>query len=83
MKADNVEFTVSNVVSTLPKDVFRPNNTRAAVTVVKTLIQLGISAVLLQLVPWYALPAAWLAASLAMTSVRIRCLIFEDVRCST
>jgi len=63
------EVTLSDVIESLPKEVFRKNGWKALQEVAITVISVALSEVLLYYSPWWALPIAWALAGTAFTGM--------------
>jgi stearoyl-CoA desaturase (delta-9 desaturase) len=71
MSTTETNFTISNVVKVFPKRVYEKDNRKAALLFAKSLFFCVVSTAILYVVPWYAVPAAWVASGLALTSLHV------------
>eukprot|EP00210_Caulerpa_lentillifera_P006821 g6520.t1 len=63
------EVTLSQIVKTLPEEVFEINNFKAWRSVLITISAVGLSLILVGFSPWYLLPFSWALAGTAATGL--------------
>jgi omega-6 fatty acid desaturase (delta-12 desaturase) len=63
----NAEFTLKDIIKTLPKDVFVKDSRKAWSQVIFSVVMVALGYLGLVIVPWYLLPILWVFTGTALT----------------